>query len=1260
MNDWAKAQDSDSFIELVEERWHNPQQAQQATYVLARLDRKKYKTARELTNAVKKLIVVPSVRYDPHVRLTMYLRCLPTNIKNMLVNETSIEVHDLASFSKKAVDLEAKLGGAQQVVVDRRKKKVLQDWKKKGSQLIMIDSDGNQGEIDGISDLVEDTELGGEESVEGGNLTATTKLKADGQRKGGQQKSQGKAQVSPNAPAWVRADLEQDVWRDRYTRGVEDVPSPLQGLAEAIDSLVIPQTCLDQMILCSLDVFEALEDPEEWSGRDPREFWVTMSKGPREENFAVEVIVGGRMCGAFVDNGSTWNFISRDNTWISTAGNIQFLLPPVCSLIVIVVCLFVCIVGNNMAKSRKAEGVESSGETPQVKLEMIVQPVTPVPPDPLEAELRAQEEKLRLQTQAVENLKAELKRKEEYAQKEARRKVLIGDMQRIMSLGTTSQASKDMAEFILLQDEIHRSYFTNWDDRISGLETSHSALSKKLDDISPQLNNIAKQLQITPVQTVPLSSGPSAAPVPKPPHSRPSSPPLTPKSPAPSQSSAPFEPQRPKLTPPPMFSGEDPKVDVADWVTAQRTYLSGFTCDEDVKVSAILARLERTALQWCTSTSSKQGMEMADWAQRLGVAGFLQALQDWFADKEQARKAADKMMRLGQKKFDGSLSKLYSTFESLTSTPGLEISEQDLLIHFLRAVPEQFQLALFSQGHKNWRSFGRAGLDLESKLHEKKKHKSELILLRPYILGAKIKGVLDCGATRNFISPKAVSKLHLDQRLVKLRQPLEVRIGDSSTVRITTVVKGLPVSFDKQGEVRHRLNFYVFPNVPFDLVFSMQWLGATNPRIDWRIPRVELPDRHGVYRPCMLADEYHLVSSCYCMSARKFLRFSRQTDHARLFVAYVKQTDVETAPCPFQIQQVVDRFSDLMEEPTGLFHRQTKHKIEILLGSVPPKGRVYRMSPAELEELRKHLETLTRKGWIRPNTSEFGAPVLFVPKGNGEFRMCVDYRGLNKITRKSTEPLPRIDDLLDMVQGCTIFSKIDLKSGYHQIEMVEGDVHKTAFKTRKFIKNFSAIAAPLTDLTKKDTSFLWTSECQEAFTRLKEALIRAPVLKLPDPTLPFVLTTDASQYGVGAVLQQDDGNGLQPIEYMSKKIKTKKLQDSTYEKELYALVSPLKHWKHFLLGRHFKIFSDHSTLQWMKSQGELNDKLARYIQFIDMFDFELRHKKGCYNRVADALSRRPDALFLISFTHSFGERTRQTIAQLLPQDEIFGPIVRNL
>ncbi|GBG91579.1 hypothetical protein CBR_g52614 [Chara braunii] len=141
-------------------------------------------------------------------------------------------------------------------------------------------------------------------------------------------------------------------------------------------------------------------------------------------------------------------------------------------------------------------------------------------------------------------------------------------------------------------------------------------------------------------------------------------------------------------------------------------------------------------------------------------------------------------------------------------------------------------------------------------------------------------------------------------------------------------------------------------------------------------------------------------------------------------------------------------WTGITDEPFGLPNRPTKHHTELLPGAVPPKGRMYKMSPAEHEELRKQLETLTSKGRIRPSTSEFGASVLFVLKGNGEFQMCIDYRGLNKITRKCTEPIPRIDDLMDMVQGCTVFIKVDLKSGYHQIEMLEEHVHKTTFKTR--------------------------------------------------------------------------------------------------------------------------------------------------------------------------------------------------------------------
>ncbi|GBG65121.1 hypothetical protein CBR_g49484 [Chara braunii] len=211
MNDWTHTKTLESFMEIVEARWHNPQQVQHDA--LTSLDTRKFKTARELTSSMEKLVVAPGVRYDP--LLTMFLRCLPTDIKNLLVSEASIEYHTLESFSNKALDLRARLGGAQQVAGDGRKKKIPQEWKRKGS-LMMVDSDGNQTDIDDLSQLVEDTEIGSEDSAEGSNFTAITKGKAVDRRKGGQQKSQGQAQNSNKAPAWVRTGLDHDVWRDQY------------------------------------------------------------------------------------------------------------------------------------------------------------------------------------------------------------------------------------------------------------------------------------------------------------------------------------------------------------------------------------------------------------------------------------------------------------------------------------------------------------------------------------------------------------------------------------------------------------------------------------------------------------------------------------------------------------------------------------------------------------------------------------------------------------------------------------------------------------------------------------------------------------------------------------------------------------------------------------------------------------------------------------------------------------------------------------
>nr|GFD00437.1 putative reverse transcriptase domain-containing protein [Tanacetum cinerariifolium] len=117
-------------------------------------------------------------------------------------------------------------------------------------------------------------------------------------------------------------------------------------------------------------------------------------------------------------------------------------------------------------------------------------------------------------------------------------------------------------------------------------------------------------------------------------------------------------------------------------------------------------------------------------------------------------------------------------------------------------------------------------------------------------------------------------------------------------------------------------------------------------------------------------------------------------------------------------------------------------------GAAPVARAPYRLAPPEMKDLSKQLKELSDKCFIRPSSSPWGAPVLFVKKKNGSFRMCIDYQELNKLTVKNRYPLPRIDDLFDQLQGSSVSSKIDLRSGYHQLRVREEDVPETAFRTR--------------------------------------------------------------------------------------------------------------------------------------------------------------------------------------------------------------------
>ncbi|GJP79146.1 hypothetical protein CLOP_g9391 [Closterium sp. NIES-67] len=127
------------------------------------------------------------------------------------------------------------------------------------------------------------------------------------------------------------------------------------------------------------------------------------------------------------------------------------------------------------------------------------------------------------------------------------------------------------------------------------------------------------------------------------------------------------------------------------------------------------------------------------------------------------------------------------------------------------------------------------------------------------------------------------------------------------------------------------------------------------------------------------------------------------------------------------------------------------HQYEIVEepGSKPTFRAPYPLSPTELTDMKKQIEYLLAKGLIRPSTSPYGAPVLFTPNSDGSLRMCIDYRALNKQTIKNKYPIPRIDDLLDQLRGATVFSKLDMRSGYCQIRMADNSIHKTAFRLEK-------------------------------------------------------------------------------------------------------------------------------------------------------------------------------------------------------------------
>jgi hypothetical protein len=151
---------------------------------------------------------------------------------------------------------------------------------------------------------------------------------------------------------------------------------------------------------------------------------------------------------------------------------------------------------------------------------------------------------------------------------------------------------------------------------------------------------------------------------------------------------------------------------------------------------------------------------------------------------------------------------------------------------------------------------------------------------------------------------------------------------------------------------------------------------------------------------------------------------------------------------PTSIQQVVNNFADMFQEPKELPpSRPMDHHIPLIPGATPVNVKLYLYSPAQKDEIQQQLQEMLRNGIIQPSVSPFASPVLLVKKKDGSWSFCVDYRRLNALTMKNKYPMPVVEELLDELHGACWFTKLDLRSRYHQIRVVDADVQKTAFKT---------------------------------------------------------------------------------------------------------------------------------------------------------------------------------------------------------------------
>ena len=367
-----------------------------------------------------------------------------------------------------------------------------------------------------------------------------------------------------------------------------------------------------------------------------------------------------------------------------------------------------------------------------------------------------------------------------------------------------------------------------------------------------------------------------------------------------------------------------------------------------------------------------------------------------------------------------------------------------------------------------------------------------------------------------------------------------------------------------------------------------------------------------------------------------------------------------------QVKRLVREFEDRFTPRPGMTDI-VQHQIK-LTSNTPVHCKPYRLPYATRQELKKDIREMLDLGIIRESKSPYASPVVIVKKSDGSNRVCVDYRKLNKLTVFDPEPMPTAEELFQKTGNDKFFSKIDLSKGYWQIKVAEEDIPKTAFVTPDghweflrmpfgMVNSGATLKRGLSRILKDVDNVLfywddilvhtpswedhiktlrelfqqlkkgqpnavkWEEPQERAFQTVRILLTRRPILRLPDPKRTFILRTDASNDGVGAVLMQVHDGKPYPVSYGSKKLTAAERNYSTIEKECLAIVWGVKKFELYLQGVPFVLQTDHQPLNYLNSAKFINSRVMRWAMYLQNFNIKLECIKGSENVGADYMSR---------------------------------------